>query len=44
MCAKVFKKIGYIDWKIVAFEVKNKLFFHLARKGQQTLNPLGLKL
>jgi hypothetical protein len=44
MCGKSFKKVDHIDCKIRAFEVKKKDFLQHAKQGQQTLNPLGLKL
>jgi hypothetical protein len=45
MCGKSFKKVDYIDYKIIAFEVNKRVFFlHHAKHGQQTLNALGLKL
>jgi hypothetical protein len=38
MCAKSFKKVDYIDCKIIVFEVEH--FLHLTKQGQQSLNPL----
>ena len=39
MHSKNFKKVDYIDCKIILFEVKEKYFFTSSKQKQQTLNP-----
>jgi hypothetical protein len=42
-CENFFKKVDYIDCKIIGFEVKKWALFTPSKTSQQTLNPLGLK-
>jgi hypothetical protein len=44
MCRIFFKKVDHIDCKIIAFEVKKRVFLQPAKQVQQILNLLGLKL
>jgi hypothetical protein len=41
MCEIIFKKIDHVDYKIIAFKVKKRVFLYATNQGQQTLKLLG---
>jgi hypothetical protein len=43
ICRKIFKKIDHIDYKIIAFEVKKRIFLYLAKYSQQAFESSWLK-
>jgi hypothetical protein len=43
MCTKSFKKIDYIDCKIIAFEVKKRTFLMTCKTGSANFESSWLK-
>jgi hypothetical protein len=43
MCKKCFKKVDYIDCKIIAFEMKKKAFFIPCKTGSSSFECSWLK-
>jgi hypothetical protein len=43
ICGKKFRIFDFIDFEIIAFEGKKKVFLDPDQQGQQALTPVGIK-